>query len=362
MRLIRLAFSTVMHSWRAPLLFILTITVLLVTSTALISSVNVTQVPINSVAGVSSQEMLGHAEGIPQSWATVVIAEGWNLVQLLIAILFMFVGFVFLGSRIAFWQLENARREALLIDIGWKKRDVKRYASAERNILLGISIILAVMILSTVISLGGLTTGVWKMFFLVALLICLLGSLFALYKRQFNKGKRSIHTTSLPLHNIWYYRNYISYSALQLLFVNILVVFIVGFLSVNRPDISATLRGEFLGSSLGPLLLITLIAAIGFTIMTTIDGQETMRRVRLQNLSTLRAIGWRSSSIKALWVKETLIWTLPVLLMGSGIGCALVILAFEWSALLVIQAVSVFIVLLMVTIASVFLGVRRVIR
>lgn len=361
MRLLRLAFSTVMRSWQASLLFILPITVLLVVGTALLNSVNLMQGQIDSVAGVSSQEVLGYAEGIPQSWATGGIAEGWNLVQLLIAVLFMFVGFVFLRSRIAFGQFENARRESLLIDIGWKKRDVKRYASAERNILLGISIILAIMILSAVISLGILTTGVWKLFFLVALLICLLGSLFALYKRQFTKGKRSIQTTSLPLHNIWYYRNYIFYSALQLLFVSILVVFIVGLWSVNRQETSALL-GEFIDSSLGPLLLITLIAAIGFTIMTTIDGQEALRRVRLKNLSILRAIGWRSSSIRSLWMKETLIWALPVLLLGSGIGCVVGMLAFEWSTLFVIQAVIVFIVLFMVTMASVFLGVSRGMR
>lgn len=324
---------------------------------------------IDIVAGASPQVIPVHVEGIgsiTQPWttlgATVVIAGGWNLIQLMISTLFMIVGFVFLRSRIAFWQLENAAREALLIDIGWQKRDVKRYAAAERNILIGLSIVLGTITLLVFLSFGWLTSGVWKLFFLIAILLYLLSSLFAWLKRKFNKKVKVIQTTSISIKNIGYYRHYIFYSALQLLLVNVLVVFIVGSMFANRAQTSVTLLGEFIDSALGPLLLVTLVAAIGFTVMTTIDGQEAMRRIRLKDISTLRSIGWRSSSIWALWLKETLIWTVPTLVIGSGIGCFIVTLAFQWSTILAIQTVSVSILLLIVILVTVYLGFRRVVR
>ncbi|HEY4553308.1 MAG TPA: hypothetical protein VIG80_08950 [Bacillaceae bacterium] len=322
---------------------------------------------IDVVAGASPQELSINVEGmglVKQPWTTLgasaKIAEGWNLVHLGISILFFFIGVVFLRSRMLFWQLENAPRDALLENIGWRRRDIRRFSAWERNILLLLTILLSGTAVLTFITGDWLDHNAWYIFAGTAFAAIMLTILFARGKNELSAKQISYDTQSIAIKNVVFYRKHILLSALQLSLVSLLTTFVAGSMFVNRAATSVTFLGSFIDQQIGPLLLVTLLAAIMFAVMTTIDGQEALRQTRMKTLEMLRAIGWRNTTIRVLWLKETLIWVFPALLSGLLIGGVSVTLVFQWSLAILVLSLIIFISLFSLVLMTVLLGLRKI--
>lgn len=266
---------------------------------------------------------------VQEAWTTLgaagSIISQWNITNLILALFFILVAFLYMYNRILFWQVQKERDILLLRQLGWKNKQVLKLFMGE----IGIS-----TFLSWLLALGGLfivqfvfqtssSIYLWQ--------IGILGTTFFLLsylmytKIQRNQKRKNIHFfekrhKSILLKNISYFSEYINPSFVQLLVVSALSSFVFLSLTKTVEDTNLTVLGQYINVQTSGWHFLLVISVYIIAISTLAEGLTSLLTSRQREIGTFRSLGWKRFHIFKLYFKEVLIWSGIAISVGHAIS------------------------------------------
>ncbi|WP_117148998.1 MULTISPECIES: ABC transporter permease [Paraliobacillus] len=310
---------------------------------------------VTIVAGASPQQVEVDVEGIglvEESWTTLgaagTIVSEWRITNVVLSVLFVFVGCAYILNRFTFWRITKENDTLLLSQLGWTNHHIQALWSREVLYILAGAAILAIPLLIGLSQLGGLTTAIY-LYQLIAVITTTVFVWFFVRKAipkmlQPSKPKnisikkeQSTKRRSLVSRNIYYYWNYIVSTFIQLAIVSTLATFV--YLAINETvkQTNATVLGQYINVQVNHWHLILVASAYILAFITLIEALMSLFKIRKQEIKQLLSIGWQQKDIFTLYMKEILLWTGCALLIGNlaSILLFVVLYTLNWTIFIV---------------------------
>ncbi len=299
---------------------------------------------VSIVAGASHQLIDVEVEGVghvQEAWTTLgaagTIVSQWNITNILLAVTFLLVSFMYIYNRILFWHVQQRQDMMKLQLLGWDKRHILRLYTGEIGILI---------IISWFLALGGLyfikiwfeTSNFIYLWQIGFVLVAFLMFTFMMSKRiqkgnnsvrsLINQNKRPV-TKSLIRKNIAYFRRYITSSFIQLLVVSALSLIV--YLSVTKTvqQTNLTVLGEYINVQTSGWHFLLVISAYILALSTLTEGLTSLFVSRQREIGIFRSLGWKLFHIFKLYMKEVLLWTGIAIFIGHACSFLVYISFFD---------------------------------
>lgn len=288
---------------------------------------------VDVVASSSLQVIDVDVEGVgvvQESWTTLgasgEIVSQWNMTNFLLALSFALVSITYIINRIKVWSFEKEESIQLLKLLGWTYKDIKRLYRGE---------IFRLLIFSVLLSLIGVAILMYTeehyiqlVTFQLITIVLMLIAVFLLVTKQLNrllgdhKGKlqKVISTHSIILRNVLYYRKNIVSTFLQILFVSSLASFVYLSLSASVIQTNLTVLGQYINAEVDSWNKILIVSTYFLAFITLVENMSRMFQERKDEIDNFKRVGWKLTSIHALFIQEIALWTGIALLIGNVVS------------------------------------------
>ncbi|WP_096200668.1 ABC transporter permease [Bacillus sp. FJAT-45350] len=294
---------------------------------------------IDIVAGASPSKMTMDVEGIgevKQSWtslgAAASISTGWNQTNLIIAGLFLTISILYFINNNLFKKQVRLSERDLLLDLGWQKRHIQKFYLLENTFLM----IFAGLFSGTVV-IGLYLYEVVNIYsftsFLIILLLIFLISWTSTKRDRHNNFSTTniIKFKSIWIKNLMYYRSFILLSFIQISLITLLFNFVPVSLFATNQLTGQTNLGEHVNSILVFSLIVILVASVYLTVSTIIESISSFLFIRKEEILTMRDIGWRFREVSSTFVKESIAWIVPSIMLGMLINILFISVMYTFS-------------------------------
>ncbi|AUJ23760.1 hypothetical protein [Virgibacillus dokdonensis] len=291
---------------------------------------------ITVVAGASHSPVTLDVEGIgkvEQMWTTLgaatTIAEGWNTTNILIASMFSMISILYIMNHFLFRNRTQLEERQLLYDIGWTKKAIQRFHLSESGLVASLACLFGGIILLICYFLQFIQPVAWVAFslFVLCTFIIMLGC-SKRFKKQKHRTWNSNKLKRVWMRNLAFYKNLISLSFLQLVFVTLLVNFVPAVLYVTNQTTGETHLGTYINELVFLLMIIILGATFYVALTTIMESISSTLLLRRDEIITLRDIGWRSKDVRLTIMKESFAWMLPAFMLGMTCSITLLFVLF----------------------------------
>ncbi|GEN44426.1 FtsX-like permease family protein [Alkalibacillus haloalkaliphilus] len=286
---------------------------------------------VDIVAGASLTEMTVEVEGVGQViqpfttlGAADQILHSWNALQLLITILFFFVAFTFI--LFTFHQMLKARQkdEALLAQLGWSAKHIRKLQLKEWSRLLLIPIVIALLISSFI----GIRTGnnTMLIYSVILSILVLISYVIALGLVKKKNSQVVLLGKSILTQNIFFHYPLILAASIQIFIITLMTCFLPFFLLQFIGNVTETRLGVYVHGNIEGIFLVMVVLLYIVGIITVIQSLSNLWRVRKKEISLFNTIGWSKKKIKQYFLKEVLIWGS----IATGLGCVISLIALAF--------------------------------
>lgn len=331
---------------------------------------------VTIVAGASPQQLEIEVENIGtviESWTTLgaagTIIQEWSLTNILLAILFTLVALTYMINRMQYWSVLNRHDIKLYQQLGWSNTDIRKLFMNEILILTTTSLIISLPIV--ILLAYFLNVTILMLYLIVALLLFVLIMVLSLRHirriTQFesHNEKRRISAffkDSLVMRNILFYKKHLRAPFIQLLLVSALTALVYLALTSTVTSTNVTALGEYINIQIDYLHVVILASGAILAVSTLFESLYSLLKSREEELGTYRSIGWSLKDIFNLLFRESLLWTIIAIVLGSLVSYIIYSSFFSHSvtALLVSTFVTVILYLIVIMIVSLFL--RKTLR
>ncbi len=317
---------------------------------------------VDIVAGASHQWLDIEVEGlgtVMQPWTTLeaadTIVESWDLVKIVLVLLFSFTSFVYI--LFSFINLMNERRqsEAKLRLFGWSDKHIKKLRYMEWARLVGYPLVVAFPV---AVGYAYYADSMMIVFaqVLVFVLICTLVLVSFTFSKQTNKTKKVQQSHgSITLQNTWYHHKRIIAAAIQLFLLTFISIFLTFLLQQEEQRTVQTNLGIYIHGQMEVFyyLLIAFLYLLSF--LTIAEALVSLWRERGEEMTLFYHVGWGRSKLYMFYLREVCVWSTVAIFSGAGMS----VIAYrvlmesmltEWLTV----AVIMIILFLMVVIVSAF--------
>lgn len=292
---------------------------------------------VDVVAGSSLQTIDVEVEGVgtvQESWTTLGasgnIVGQWDITNLLLAVIFIFVSMIYVINRIKIWSTNKIEAIERFKILGWEYKDIKRLYQKEIYGLLAISIVLSLLVVAGLMY----TNEQYLSLFIIQLsvILGLVVIMVLLVERQLNgilngkeRGKiAKVHaTSSLIVRNVLYYRKNILSAFLQILLVSSLVSIVYLSLTESVSQSNVTLLGQYVNAGVSDWNKLIIISTFILTGITLAENISTMLNERRAEINNFKVLGWNFQSINRMYFKEISLWAGIALFAGSILSAVL---------------------------------------
>lgn len=287
---------------------------------------------VDIVAGASLQELSVDVEGIGevmQSFTTLgaadTVVSSWNLLQVVITVLYVLVAFIFIGFTLFHLLEDRQRDEQLLARLGWSHKLIRRLRYKE----LGQILVIPMLLVFIGFTVYGIIQEEWLPLILavgVSLLTLLVYAFTtSIQKRKPKKVKQSGGTVTQQ--NIWFYRFRLLASGLQLLIVTILTCFLPFFLLQSVEQTTQTRLGNYVHGEVEGLFILIIILLYGLSLTTVYQSLKRLWEKRENEIQLFLYLGWGAGAIRKYYLKEVLFWA-GIAILAGWIGSICISLYF----------------------------------
>ncbi|WP_407269127.1 FtsX-like permease family protein [Radiobacillus sp. PE A8.2] len=316
---------------------------------------------VTIVAGASSQMVEVDVEGIglvEESWTTLgaagTIVSEWSITNLVLAILFIFVGCAYILNRFVFWRITKERDTLLLSQLGWTNQHIKTLWSNEILSILCGSAIIAIPFLAGLYQLGDITSTIYLYQIGIVLATAIFVWIFVrnavprMISQEDTKNKamkqaKQIKRKTLVSKNISYYWRYIVSAFIQLLLVSALATFVYLAITETVEQTNTTVLGQYINVQVNHWHLILVVSAYILACITLIEAFMSIIKTRETEIKQFLSIGWRKKDIFSLYMKEIILWTGFALFVGNILSILLFIVLYSINVTIFIVAALSFI-------------------
>lgn len=290
------------------------------------------QFEVDIVAGASPMAVMVSVEGIgevSQPWTSLGVAaritEGWNSVNIIIVCLFSLMSLSYILNRFLFRRWLQFEERKLLLELGWKRRHIRSFYFGEYGILTLFALLIAIGIHSIFVFLDVVDKKVFLLLGAITVIVILLILINVLQGNRPSLMKnRRVKSESLLLQNIFYYKHFIILTFIQLMTMTIAVLFVGLSIIATVEDTGVTNLGSYINDQLLISLLLIIIASLVLSVITIIESTSSFLTIRQGEIETLRDIGWRSSDVLSLYLREAALWSLIAIVLGASVGITLI--------------------------------------
>ncbi|SDZ69151.1 putative ABC transport system permease protein, partial [Evansella caseinilytica] len=270
---------------------------------------------VDIVAGASHQSLTMDVEGlgtVVQPWTTLgaadTILHSWNLVRIVLVILFTLVCLIYTLSRLIYLQKARQPEEEQLRQFGWGEREIVQLRRQEWRRLIGYPFAISLLVLLAYAS----YTGIWELLaysgmLLVVLLVLVFVSIFVTEKQAPHRTIPAVKGP-LPFQNAWYYRNIVLAAILQLAITTFISVFLTLFLQQEQARTTLTNLGIYVHGEMEWYYVILLALLYTLTALTVVETLAELWKKREKEISLLKQIGWGTSKLSLFYLKEVAVW------------------------------------------------------
>ena len=325
---------------------------------------------ITVVAGASPSPVILDVEGIgkvEQSWtdlgAAASISNGWNTTNQLIAGLFIGISFLYILNSSLFRKNTKVEEQTLLSDLGWTKSNIDQFHLFESYLLILFSTIISAILFITLYYFN-IVNLLTLIFFLLTVIITL-GVTWvniSITRRISFKIYKGIQFKQIWTRNIIFYRNLVLISLIQIICTSTLMNFITTALYMTNQETGQTNLGTHVNSLVLLLVITVLIATLYLVITTIIESISSLLFIRIDEITTLKDIGWKEQRIRQEYLKEFLAWIIPSIILGMIINLIILYSVYTMSVNIIIVSISITLILAMTSIIISSVLVRKTLK
>lgn len=289
---------------------------------------------VSVVAGASPQKLKVNVEGVglvEESWTTLgaagSIVSEWNLTNIILAALFLFVTLIYIVNRMYFWGVTNKKDIILLQQLGWERKYILGLARIEMTILMIVAFILSlpvIIVFQTLIDLPNnlFLWNIISVFFTWLIVFFMLKHNIQVgikSKSQLSKNTSVLvkRSNSLVIKNLIFFISHIRSPFFQLLLVSALSTFVYLSLTETVEQTNLTLLGEYINVQASYWHFFLIIAAYILALFTLNESLLSLLTTRKREIVVFSSIGWKLKHIKQLYIKEILIWAGLAIAIGN---------------------------------------------
>lgn len=322
---------------------------------------------IDIVAGSSPMPITVFVEGIgevSQPWTSLGVAtkitEGWDRVNIIIVSLFVLVSLSYMLNRFLFRRRLQFEERKLLLELGWKKRHIRSFYFGEYSILVLVALFISIGILFVCLFLSLVDWSVFFWLLGVVAFVIVLGVISVFQKdRPLLLKHHRLKSESLLLQNIFYYKRFIILTFIQLMTMTSTVTFVGLSIISTVIETNITNLGSYINDQLLTSFLLVIIASLALSIFTMIESTTSFLTVRQGEIETLRDIGWRKNEILSLYLKESSLWSVLAILLGTGLGILLISIIYTLTLSSLFLAIGLMVFLIILVVLLTYIMIRR---
>ncbi|WP_029191080.1 ABC transporter permease [Ornithinibacillus scapharcae] len=320
---------------------------------------------VDIVAGASLHDITVDVEGIGkvvQPFTTLgasgTVVLSWNLLQVVLTIFYGLIAITFV--TFTFFNLLSDRKsdELLLGKLGWSEKLIRKSRYNEWCWLLGLPIFIT-LVGYTVF---GMVEGNWGYLLLAGSFSGVLILLFVWADLLVRRNSKQLNGQkfTITLQNIWFYRNSLLASCIQLLLITILTCFLPFFLIQNVERTTQTRLGSYIHGEIEGLFIVITVLLYVLSIVTVYQSLRRMWIKRLSEIQLFLYLGWGKKAIRNYFVKEVLLWAGITIFIGWLISLLISVMFMGIAGTTVLWQTGGFLLIFSVTLGSSIYTLNRV--
>ncbi len=279
---------------------------------------------VDIVAGASHQNLTIEVEELGeviQPWTTLgaadTIVKSWDLVRIVLVILFTTVSFVyFLYSSINLLK-ERQANEAQLKYFGWSNKHIRYLRYKEVGGLIGFPAALAFFCLLVYSSFNEIRGSLLWLTIIISIMIGVFLLLFIFINKS-NEPK-VIKPSKLPIYiqNTFFHKGRIIAASVQLVFLTFTSIFLILLLQHEEKRTIQTTLGIHIHGQMDTFyfILVSLIFTLSF--LTVLETLLSLWKRRVEEFKLFYQIGWGKKKSYQFYLKEVSFWVFTSILLGA---------------------------------------------
>lgn len=312
---------------------------------------------VDIVAGASLQDISVNVEGIGEVvqaftslGAADTVVSSWNAIQVGMTGLYGLVALTFVGFTFLNMLKDRRKDEKLLAQIGWSEKLLRRLRHKEWSLMLGFPILFVFVGFAFL----GYMKDEWLPFFISIIISMIFIGLFFLGEVLKNKEQKQAkkQVKSITLQNIKYYANSLFAACTQLVFMTIITCFLPFFLIQNVNMTKKTRLGAYVHGEIEGIFIIVIILLYLLSVTTILQSLQRMWERRKSEIELFLYLGWDAKVTKNYFLKEVFLWAGISIFIGLLISLSITMILLEVTLATILLQVGGFIIILMITLIS----------
>ncbi|MFA9560238.1 hypothetical protein ACERII_23250 [Evansella sp. AB-rgal1] len=279
---------------------------------------------VDIVAGSSHQTLTIKVEEIGdviQSWTSLgaadTIIQSWNVVSIVLVILFTSVSFVYFLYSAVNMLKERLEDELQLKHLGWSKKHIHFLRYKELIGLIGFPGVFAFLCLYIISFIYQIRGSLFWLAIILSVMIVLLLLLPIIINKS--KYRKVIKRRKLPIliHNILYHKGRITVAAIQLALLTFTTIFLLLLLQHEEQRTIKTTLGIYIHGQMDIFYFILITLIFTLACLTVVETLVSLWRLREDEFKLFYQIGWGKWRSYQFYMKEVCLWVFPAILLGA---------------------------------------------